>query len=208
MGIQSHLLRCLYFACRSLVGIILPIFVLFPTRAYYYSEAQGTIANLYFEGFQSVGDVHVMVMCWLCFGLILVEKVSYLSRRLRVNVLLVMVLNLLTPMLNPIFIQMAKTLSHEDETWERLMKGIAIINILCLVNAAVFYEVFIFTFSFNPKNKLCKVKNTSITIRETLVILLSLLLPAVGNTNPPISIVIQLIYWVLPLITICTYSPI
>ena len=69
----------------------------------------------------------------------------------------------------------------------------------------VCFDVFMFSFSMNSKNKLCKIKNNIISWREIIIIILSIVLPVLSNADRTIVIILQLAYFILPLATICTF---
>ena len=72
LHIDSPLLRAAYFAFKSFIGIMLPVFFLFPTHDNYYSDLQRTLGQLYFHSFSALDTSTALAVCGGCFLLVLV----------------------------------------------------------------------------------------------------------------------------------------
>ena len=94
-------------------------------------------------------------------GVMAVERISFWRGNFQVNVVLVKILSLLAPILNPLFIQVL--LEPIDGFY--FLKGAAGLAMLGVNGAAVFEGAFVFTFSFSSKNKLSRIRSTAFTVR-------------------------------------------
>ena len=143
------------------------------------------------------------MVCGGCFLLVLVEKICFFRKQMRTTIIVVLLMNLLAPALNPVFMQLILRPITEGDPLCYLVRVLAALNVGCILLDAIYFEVFLFTFSLNSRNKLCRIKNKIISARGIVVILLSILLPAISNTDKTVASVLELVYMALPLLTLC-----
>ena len=182
---------------------MLPVFILFPTDANYYSGLQKTLGELYFHSFSTLDTPTALMVCGGCFLLVLMEKICFFRKKMRATIIVVLLMNLLAPALNPIFMQLILRAKMEGDPLCYLVKALAGLNVGCILLDAIYFEVFLFTFSLNSRNKLCRIKSTLISARGIMVILLSIVLPAISNINQTVASILELVYMALPLLTLC-----
>ena len=206
LHIDSPLLRTAYFTFKSFIGIMLPVFILFPTDVNYYSGLQKTLGQLYFHSFSTLDTLTALIVCGGCFLLVLVEKICFFRKKMRATIIVVLLMNLLAPALNPIFMQLILRSIMEGDPLCYLVKVLAGLNVGCILLDAIYFEVFLFTFSLNSRNKLCRIQNKIISARGIVVILLSIVLPAISNANKTVASILELVYMALPLLTLCKCS--
>ena len=138
--------------------------------------------------------------------MVLVEKICFFRKKMRATITVVLLMNLLAPALNPIFMQLILRSIMEGDPLCYLVKVLAGLNVVCILLDAIYFEVFLFTFSLNSRNKLCRIQNKIISARGIVVILLSIVLPAISNANKTVASILELVYMTLPLLTLCKCS--
>ena len=204
LRLESQLLRAAYFTFKSFIGIMLPVFILFPTDANYYSDLQRTMGDLYFHSFSALDISTELAICGACFLLIVVEKICFFRKKMTATIIVVLLMNLLAPILNPIFIQLMLRPRMGGDPLCYLVKVLAGLNVGLILLDAIYFEVFLFTFSLDSRNKLCRIKNKLISARGIMVIILSIVVPPISNANKTVAGVLELVYFTMPVLTLCT----
>ena len=146
----------------------------------------------------------MMCGCYLLVEALL--KVLFIQKQMKPTMILSMLMNLLAPILNPVFLQFLLLPVTAGDHLGFGLKVLAGVNMFFVLQDGITFELLLFTFSLNPRNKLSKIKNNLISIRGVLVILLSTVLPLLST--PFACSVVQLLYFCLPLLTIRKSCPI
>ena len=184
---------------------MVPAFVLSPAGNYY-SEGQSSLSWLYFHYPRTLESRTRLMMCGSYLLIEAVLKILFLWKKMKPTMILSMLMNLLAPVLNPIFLQFILLPVAADDHLGSAFKVLAGVNVFFVLQDGITFELLLLSFSLNPKNKLSKIKNNLISIRGVLVILLSTVLPLLNTRF--LCILAQLLYFCLPLLTICKPFPI
>ena len=182
---------------------MLPVFILFPTHNNYYSSIQKNFSELYFNYFSTLTDSSELMISGGFFLLTVIEKVNFFKKKIKITIIIAMLMSLFAPILYPIFIQLMLKPIVENNELDYCLKVLISFNMLFLLVNGICFEICMFSFSLNPKNKLCKIKKNIISGREIMIIILAILLPILGNNNRVIAIIIELAYCAFPLATLC-----